>query len=149
MLNFNRTDSGNADFQMLVKELDTELKIRNGADHAFFAQYNKIDMIKHAIIAYEKEVPVGIGAIKQYAEGIMEVKRMYVPLAMRGKGIAGQVLSELEKWAKELSYEKCILETGLNQPEAIALYKKCKYSSIPNYGQYANSKLSVCFEKIL
>ena len=77
----------------------------------------------------------------------MEVKRMYVPLEKRGKGIASIVLQELEKWAKELGYQKCILETGIKQPEAISLYKKNNYAIIPNYGQYAGVKDSVCFEK--
>jgi len=39
------------------------------------------------------------------------------------------------------------LETGLRQPEAIALYNKSGYSVIPNYGQYAGKYNSLCFEK--
>ena len=74
---------------------------------------------------------------------------MYVPPALRGKGIASAVLAELEKWAKELNYKKCILETGKKQPEAIALYNKNGYCIIPNYGQYENVENSVCFEKNL
>jgi len=65
----------------------------------------------------------------------------------RGKGIATKLLNELEKWTIELGYEKCILETGKRQPEAIALYKKNGYKSIPNYGQYTGMDNSVCFEK--
>jgi len=74
---------------------------------------------------------------------------MYTLPGSRGKGIASQVLAELERWAAELSYEKCLLETGKRQPEAIALYKKRGYRLIPNYGQYAGVENSVCFEKIL
>jgi hypothetical protein len=55
----------------------------------------------------------------------------------------------LEKWTAELSYGKCILETGIKQPEAIGLYKKSGYTVIPNYGQYAGIENSVCFEKQL
>jgi len=55
----------------------------------------------------------------------------------------------LERWAAELSYEKCILETGKKQPEAIALYKKNGYKLIPNYGQYAEIENSLCFEKVI
>jgi putative acetyltransferase len=53
----------------------------------------------------------------------------------------------LETWASELSFEKCILETGKRQPEAIRLYEKNGYKRIPNYGQYAQIENSVCFEK--
>jgi hypothetical protein len=55
----------------------------------------------------------------------------------------------LENWAGELSYAKCILETGKRQPEAIGLYKKNGYKLIPNYGQYAEAENSLCFEKEL
>lgn len=72
---------------------------------------------------------------------------MFTPPEHRGKGIAVKVLAELEKWAAELGYKKCILETGKAQPEAIALYTKCGYEIIPNYGQYAGVENSVCFEK--
>ena len=144
-----RTDSSNPDFQNLVRELDKDLAIRDGDDHAFFAQFNKIAAIKHAVLVYENEVPVACGAIKEYENGVMEVKRMFVPLSKRNKGLASMVLRELETWAKELKYKKCILETGEKQPEAIRLYKKNNYHVIPNYGQYAGVESSVCFEKIL
>jgi GNAT superfamily N-acetyltransferase len=79
----------------------------------------------------------------------MEVKRMYVPPARRGQGIATAILKRLEEWAAGMDYKKCLLETGMNQPEAIALYKKNGYAIIANYGQYKNVDNSVCFEKIL
>ncbi|MCX6147719.1 MAG: GNAT family N-acetyltransferase [Candidatus Kapabacteria bacterium] len=149
MINLKRTNSENLDFQKLVVELDKDLAIRDGADHSFYSQFNKIDSIKYVVIAYHNQVPVGCGAIKVYEKNVMEVKRMYVPIEKRGNGIASIVLKELENWAKELGFQKCILETGIKQPEAIGLYKKNNYNIIPNYGQYANVESSVCFEKIL
>lgn len=74
---------------------------------------------------------------------------MYTSPGSRGKGVAGKVLDELELWATELQCEKCILETGKKQPEAIALYQKNGYNVIPNYGQYRGIENSVCFEKKL
>ena len=74
---------------------------------------------------------------------------MYTVPESRGKGIATKVLIELENWASELGYEKCILETGKRQPEAIRLYTKNGYKLIPNYGQYVDMDNSVCFEKYL
>jgi putative acetyltransferase len=149
MITLKRTNSDDLDFQTLVKELDKELAIRDGDDHGFYAQFNKIDSIKYVVLAYENVESVGCGAIKEFAEKTMEVKRMFVPLEIRGKGIASLVLQELEKWAGELGYEKCVLETGWKQPEAIRLYKKNGYSQIPNYGQYIGMENSVCFEKVL
>jgi len=148
MITLKRTDSNNPDFRF-VGFLDAELSERDGEDHSFYAQFNKVDMIKHVVLAYNNAEPVGCGAIKAYQEGIAEVKRMFVPLASRKQGIAAKVLSELEKWALELDYAACILETGKKQPEAIALYQKCGYHITPNYGQYEGVDNSVCMKKDL
>jgi putative acetyltransferase len=149
MLKIIRTDSSDKDFTSLVKLLDADLAKRDGDEHAFYAQFNKTDHIKHVVIAYEDAVAVGCGAIKKFNEQSVEVKRMYVATGMRGKGVASQVLLDLEKWAHELGYEYCVLETGTRQPEAIALYKKNGYEIIPNYGQYAGVENSICFQKTL
>ncbi|MBK6938557.1 MAG: GNAT family N-acetyltransferase [Chitinophagaceae bacterium] len=144
-----RTNSANSGFQQLVVQLDAELRLRDGEEHAFYAQYNKTDHIHHVVVAYENDIPVGCGAIKEYGPGTMEVKRMFVLPGKRGKGIAGIILKNLENLCRELGFEKAILETGKMQPEAIALYQKSGYSIIANYGQYAGVDNSVCFEKKL
>jgi putative acetyltransferase len=147
MIKIIRTDSDNQDFIELVKYLDTYLAEKDGDDHSFYAQFNRIDKIRYVIVAYENDKPVGCGAIKEYTSNTMEIKRMYTLPESRGKGIATKVLSELEIWATELRYEKCILETGKRQPEAIELYTKNGYKLISNYGQYAGIENSLCFEK--
>ncbi|MEO5600913.1 MAG: GNAT family N-acetyltransferase [Cyclobacteriaceae bacterium] len=147
MINIHRTTSDNPDFIKLVKLLDADLAIRDGEEHSFYAQFNKIDKIRYVVLAFENKVPIGCGAIKEFTMDSMEVKRMFVSPDGRKKGMATKILSELEKWASELSYTKCVLETGKKQPEAIALYKKNKYKIIPNYGQYAGKENSICFEK--
>ena len=149
MIRLLRTNSENPDFIKLVKLLDAGLAIVDGDDHSFYSQFNKIDKIRYVVVAYENEKPVGCGAIKEFESGTMEVKRMYVSPDERKKGIASRILNELERWSLELSCNKCILETGKRQPEAIGLYKKSGYKQIPNYGQYTGVENSVCFEKIL
>ncbi|MFD2248296.1 GNAT family N-acetyltransferase [Pontibacter ruber] len=144
-----RTDSTHPGFRALVTLLDKDLQIRDGEDHSFYAQFNKIDKIKHVVVAYKDDVPVGCGAIREYQTGVTEVKRMFVKPEFRGQGIARQVLTELEKWARELNYTACILETGKKQPEAIRLYQKAGYTIIPNYGQYKHVDNSVCMQKDL
>ena len=129
--------------------MDIDLKIRDGEEHSFYARFNKIDMIKHVVVAYDGDEPVGCGAVKEYSSDTMQVKRMYVPLNRRGQGIASIILMELETWCRELNYTKAVLETGKKQPEAIELYKKNNYRIIPNFGQYKNVENSVCFEKEL
>lgn len=144
-----RTDSANRDFIKLVKLLDEELAIRDGSEHSFYAQYNNIDAIKNVVLAYHNGKALGCGAFKKYDADAAEIKRMYVLLPERGKGIAGEVLTELEKWALEEGFGSCILETGKKQPEAIRLYEKSGYVPIPNYGQYEGIEDSVCMKKTL
>ncbi len=149
MISIKRANSTDRDFQKLVKELDNDLMIRDGEEHLFYNQFNKIDTIKNAVVAYEEGQPVGCGAIREFSPDAMEVKRMYVAPMKRRQGVAAVLLKELEAWAKELGYEKCVLETGKKQPEAIAFYKKNNYKIIPSFGQYLHVENSVCFEKEL
>lgn len=144
-----RTDSENPDFVALVRLLDADLAQRDGNEHAFYSQFNKIAAIRHVVVAYENDKPVGCGAIKEYTPDAMEVKRMYVLPELRKHGVASRVLTALETWARELGYPTCVLETGKRQPEAIALYQKNGYAIIANYGQYVGIDNSVCFMKKL
>lgn len=149
MLNVHRTTSDHSDFRSLVVLLDQDLALRDGAEHAFYAQFNKIDSINNVVVAFCDEQAVGCGAFKFYADKVVEVKRMFVVPGHRGRGIAATVLRELETWATELGCTECVLETGKKQPEAIRLYTKSGYEIIPNYGQYEGVENSVCMRKIL
>lgn len=144
-----RTDSENKDFRHLVALLDAGLTIVDGEEAPFFAQFNKIDAIKHAVVAYIGEKAVGCGAFKEYAHGVAEIKRMFVLEEERGNGIAAQILSELEKWALEEEFKTAILETGIKMTAAIRLYEKSGYERTPNYGQYDGIDSSVCMKKQL
>ena len=149
MLTLFRTDASDPDFVKLVSLLDQELAERDGDEHSFYQQFNHIDRLRHVVIIKEGDQAIGCGAIKDLEGEAMEVKRMFVLAARRGRGVAGSILAELEKWAFELGYSSCRLETGKRQPEAIALYMRKGYQIIPNYGQYAEVENSICFEKKL
>lgn len=144
-----KTNSKNKDFQFLVAKLDRELAERDGPDHDFYHQYNGIENLDHVILVKAKKEAIACGAIKAFERKAMEVKRMFVLKGFRSRGIAQLVLESLEDWSLELGMEKCILETGKRQPEAISLYRKAGYSIIPNYGQYKGIENSVCMEKEL
>jgi GNAT superfamily N-acetyltransferase len=147
MYTFNRVDSSHEDFKKLVLLLDEELAQRDGEEHAFYDQFNKIENINNVIVAYAGQQPVAAGAFKKFSPEAVEIKRMFVMPGFRRKGIAFQVLEQLENWAAGLGCSYCVLETGKKQPEAIALYKKSGYKVIPNYGQYKNVANSVCMRK--
>lgn len=144
-----RSDSSNLDFQHLVQFLDQDLAIRDGDEHAFYHQFNSIDQLKNCVLFYANEKPVACGAFKKFEDDTVEIKRMFVLPDYRGKGYASKILAELESWAKNEGFKYGILETGLKQPEAIALYVKNGYSLIPNYGQYIGIENSVCYKKEL
>ncbi len=129
MINLIRTNPENIDFSNLIKELDKNLHEINGEEQLLFNEFNKIDMIKHVVIAYENNYPIGCGAIKHYSEDTIEVKRMFVSKDYRGQGIASQILNNLTSWAKKMDYKRCILETGIKQVDAITLYKKNSFKN--------------------
>ena len=111
---FERTASTHPEFIKLVSQLDADLKKRDGDEHEFYSQYNKVDEIKNVIICYLDELAIGCGAFKPYDAKTVEIKRMFVLAAHRGKGVAEQIFSHLENWSGELNYTRCILETGKN-----------------------------------
>lgn len=149
MLKLLRVTSNHSDFIELVKHLDLDLARRDGDMTEWFAQFNKVPNLETVVLAYQGEEPVGCGAFKKFDERTVEVKRMFVFEHKRGHGIASKVLAELESWAKELGYQRCVLETGVKQPEAIRLYEKNHYARISNFPPYVGQDLSVCFEKLL
>jgi GNAT superfamily N-acetyltransferase len=144
-----RTNSENNDFIKLVKSLDAYLKIIDGNEHAFYHQFNNIDVLKNVVVLYDDKIAVGCGAIKKFDNTSVEVKRMFVLSEKRGQGYAQKVLQNLEIWAKELGYKNCVLETGKRQVEAVNFYKKCGYKITENYGQYKEMENSICFSKII
>lgn len=147
MFSIKRTTSDNEDFGRLVAPLDAYLAVLDGEDHAFYAQFNKSKLLKNALVCYEDNLPVGIGAYKEYDEETVEIKRMYTLPEYRGKGVAEAILNELENWAKEEGYSISILETGHKQLDAIGLYQKLGYQITENFGQYIGVENSICMKK--
>ncbi|HWU32252.1 MAG TPA: GNAT family N-acetyltransferase [Marmoricola sp.] len=107
-------------------------------------------------VAYADETPVGMGGWRWHsvpadvdAASAVEVKRMYVIPEQRGRGYARAMLGHLEITARDAGSGAIILETGLRQPEAMALYESCGYVSIRGFGFYAEAELSRCYAKVL
>ena len=151
MLNIKtkRTTANHPDFIYLVSLLDHELWVELEEDQSTYDQYNKVPDIQTAVIIYYDEKPVAIGCFKKYNDITVEIKRMYVAKAYRGKGISKAVLKELEKWAIEEGFEYSILETSIHFDIAKSLYQKAGYVVIPNYDQYKDLEESVCMKKKL
>lgn len=148
MIDLLRTGADDRNFKELVLLLDLDLQLSDGEEHTFFAQFNGTENIKYAIVAFDGEKAVGCGALREHEEGTAEIKRMFVRDEHRGKGIGSQVLESLEAWAMEMSYLRCILETGRNRPDAVKFYNKNGYREIDNFGPYKGVEGSICFEKV-
>lgn len=144
-----RTTSDNLDFQQLVVALDAYLRIVDGDDHAFYAQFNKTDSLSNVLVCYDQEVAIGCGAFKAYDSQTVEIKRMYTLPEYRGRGVAKNIMAALEEWAKEEKYLVSILETGYLQKDAIVLYTKIGYEVMENFGQYEGISTSVCMQKTI
>ena len=143
-----RTTYVNPEFQKLVAQLNEDLARRDGKDHPL-AQFNEISNLNYVVLVLLDNKPVGCGAISNYNQTAMEVKRMYVTPSYRGQKLGECILSELENWTRELGLNKCILFMGINQPEAMKLYLRNNFSVIENYGKLKNIPDSICLAKTL
>ena len=143
-----RTTYVNPEFQKLVAQLNEDLARRDGKDHPL-AQFNEISNLNYVVLVLLDNKPVGCGAISNYNQTAMEVKRMYVTPSYRGQKLGECILSELENWTKELGLNKCILFMGVNKPEAMKLYTRNHFSVIENYGKLKDITDSICLAKTL
>lgn len=101
------------------------------------------------LVAWLGGEPVGCGGLKRLDARTAEIKRMYTAVGGRRRGVARAVLGGLLGAARDLGYERVRLETGLEQPEAIALYEAEGFSPIPTYGRYRDDPRSRCYERVL
>ena len=138
------------DLMELINELDEELLTMYPNEGIFALDFNhpKINTTTFAV-AYLGNIPVGCGAILPMCGECVELKRFFVGNTHRRKGVASSILLLLESEAKKHGYNIIKLETGPNQPESLHLYKKFGYYEIEKFGEYINSKYSICFEKKL
>ena len=92
---------------------------------------------------------VGCGAIVESADGWAEIKRMFVSPVARGQNIGRRLLQRLEATAVDKGIPLLRLETGIKQPEALALYRSAGFVEIGPFGKYGPDPLSLFMEKPL
>lgn len=142
-----RSNSLNKDYKMLMQSFDAELRETYGAHQDEADKQNVFEeAINMVLVTYGDNI-AGCGGYKPHHENTAEIKRVYVLPEYRGKGLGIGLMREIEHWAKEDSFEHLILETGDQQHEAIALYRKIGYYDIPKYVPYLDSPVSVCLKK--
>lgn len=146
------------DVRSLIDEVQLEYVRRyGGPDHtelrpAEFDAPNGVFLL--AVVDGE---PVGIGGWRARGathpglrDGDAEIKRMYVRAAYRRRGIARRVLHALERTAADAGRRRMVLETGTEQPEALAMYAEAGYLPMSErFGLYGESTSSRYFSKEL
>ena len=131
----------------LRTDQQAEVSARYGVDDSEPGPKPTADSITVFFIAYDGEVPVGCGALRAIDDRHGEVKRMYVIPDRRGSGVSVAILRALESDAQARGWERLVLETGVEQPDAVRFYEREGYTRIPNFGYYADSPISLCYEK--
>ena len=142
-----KTTSENPDFVNLIAALDKSLWEHYPELKSDYWGNNKIEFNPNVVVVYHNEEAVACGCFKKYDQNTIEIKRMFVIDAMRGKGLARQMLAVLEQLGKDLGYTIAVLETLFKQKEAIALYQKTGYAIVDNYEPYVGLTNSICMRK--
>ncbi len=144
------TDNTHPDFGAMTKRFDDDLNQIYGEEvMKNYNPHNVLDGICHAVVVYCDGEPSACGGIKRFDENSVEIKRIYVLPSRRKLGLGEHVIRRLEELAKSDGYKRAVLETALDMTAAQALYQKCGYQRMKNYGPYANDALCVCMEKKL
>jgi GNAT superfamily N-acetyltransferase len=147
-----------ADAVRLNAELQQEYRVRYGGDDTTPTDPRQFDA-PHGlfVVGYVDGAPVACGGWRarggagdpELRPGDAEIKRMYVVAAHRGHGYARAVLAELERTAAAAARRRAVLESGIRQPESVALYLSAGYERMPAFGLYRDSPNSRYFAKPL
>ncbi len=133
----------------LIGELNTELRGRYpepGANHFTLTDADVAPGNGAFIVAYQSSRAVACGAVRRIDEQTAELKRMYTRPAAQGFGIGKGMTQHLIGVARDLDVSRLVLETGIRQPESIAVYQRLGFRPMPCWGEYANSPdTSACF----
>ena len=151
MLTVRRVPHGNPDASRLWREMGREISQRYGNVASDF--HLDPDGVVAVLVGYVGDEPVATGAVRFRAYGaappVAELKRLFVQPGHRRKGFSRVLMGALEDVARTSGATRIILETGTEQPEAIALYRAIGYRDIPPYGEFSHDARSLCFAKEL
>ena len=135
----------------LISALNVELTgayPEPGANHFGLAPEDVADGRGAFLIVYQNEMPAGCGAVRLLDRETAELKRMYVSPTVRGKGLGRRLVAALENEARTLGVRQLVLETGIRQSAALALYRATGFQPIPLFGEYVMSpNTSICLGK--
>lgn len=147
-----REDLASSVATSLIADLNAELSAmypEPGATHFRLGPDEVAEGSGAFLVATLGGKPLGCGAVRSIGDGAAELKRMYVAPAWRGRGLGRALLAALAAEARALGARRLVLETGIRQEAAIALYRAAGFEVIPAFGEYTDSPTSVCMGKEL
>jgi putative acetyltransferase len=137
----------------LIDSLNAELSgvyPEPGANHFHLDPAEVADGRGTFLVVYRGGTPVGCGALRLLDAETAELKRMYLSPIVRGSGLGRRLVAALEAEARALGVRRLVLETGVRQAAALALYRATGFHPIPLFGEYCLSpETSVCLGKDL
>jgi putative acetyltransferase len=147
-MHLERTTWDDIRFNELTSLLDQELTGNYGDLQNQYIKKNIIKSNSYVVLCIKNEKAIACGCIRDLDDNeTVELKRMFTIKEERGQSIGKCKVAELEKWAFELHYKRMILETGIKQNSAIAMYKRIGFQIIENYGEYKGNSNSICMVK--
>lgn len=150
MITITRESPRQADAIALVRQSDALMQSLYPAESNHLIDIDALAEPRvHFFVAREDDRALGCGAFVVGDHGCAEMKRVFVAAAVRGKGIARLIMESLEREAAKLGVALMRLETGIKQPEAIALYRRFGYVERGPFGSYRPDPLSLFMEKKL
>jgi putative acetyltransferase len=150
MITIARESPRQDDVIALIRQSDVLMQSLYPAESNHLVDVDSLTALNvHFFVAREEGRALGCGAFVLGAAGHAEMKRVFVDPAARGKGVAGAIMEALEREAAKLGVTRMQLETGIKQPEAIALYRKFGYAERGPFGAYQPDPLSLFMEKRL
>lgn len=134
----------------LVEQVQQEYVLRYGGRDAAVVDALEFQPPRGIFLVAEVDgVPAGCGAWRAMSPDVAEIKRVYVEPAFRRRGLAQAIVAALEYGAARAGHECVVLNTGQQQPEALALYGDLGYGPVGGYGIYAHSPDAVFLGKQL
>lgn len=147
-MEINQVSINSDQAQQLIAMLDGELGLTYAPEHRFTVDFDSFEEMGGVfLVATHDDEPVACGALRPIDQQTTELKRMFVVQSHRGRGLAKEILRELENVAKTKGFNRILLETGDHQHAAMKLYESNGYHRIAPFGDYTTSPHSICYAK--
>jgi GNAT superfamily N-acetyltransferase len=156
-LRIERVPMSHPDARLLIEKVQEEYVVRYGSRDETPYDATEFDPPTGAFyVGYRDDQPVSMGGWR-FRDDVsrlgsarpVEVKRMYVVPSARRGGLARLMLAHLEATARDAGADVVVLETGLRQPEGIALYESAGYERIEGFGHYRAYPNNRCYGRRL